>query len=128
MSDCLCCDRLADTIVGNNPYYVAYLAGGDLVVADDFIDTNKFIYIFRSHKERLSDLSDSERNLILPDLMRIDEYIRNELNPVNVHYELLGDAVPHLHWHITPIFKEMDANQFAHNHKRFWNKYWSDKE
>ena len=126
--DCLCCQRLTQIDNQYNPYHVAHLVGGELVVSDDFIENPKFIFILATHKERLSDLNSDERRDVMRSLAQIDEYIWAEMTPINVHYKLLGDTVKHLHWHITPIFKPPTSEFYADNHKRFWKRYWVDRK
>lgn len=129
MIGCMNCKRLDDICRGRNPYHVAHLVGGELVLADDFIESHKFIFIFGTHKERLSDLNSDERRDMMRSLAAIDEYIRRDGEPpIGVHYELLGDVKKHLHWHITPIYNKITVSQYADNHKRFWISYWEGKE
>jgi diadenosine tetraphosphate (Ap4A) HIT family hydrolase len=42
----------------------------------------------------------------MEDVSRIAEALFRALNPIKMNYDLLGNLVPHIHWHVIPRFRE----------------------
>ena len=57
------------------------------------------------HSEELYQLSDKDRRAFLEDMSRIAATLAKALNPDKMNYELLGNGMPHLHWHLVPRYK-----------------------
>lgn len=53
----------------------------------------------------LDELSDAEYQAFMLDLRKASKAIRAAVNPDHMNYELLGNVVPHLHWHIIPRYR-----------------------
>ena len=62
------------------------------------------IYDLR-HAIRLDQLSNHEWSRYSADLQRAQSAIMAAVNPDHINIELLGNAIPHLHWHIFPRYK-----------------------
>jgi diadenosine tetraphosphate (Ap4A) HIT family hydrolase len=60
----------------------------------------------REHYTELFQLTPAMRIALLEDVTRIAEAVFRALNPIKMNYELLGNLVPHMHWHIIPRFRE----------------------
>ncbi|KPL03883.1 MAG: hypothetical protein AMJ90_02820 [candidate division Zixibacteria bacterium SM23_73_2] len=50
----------------------------------------------------LFQLEKEERIAYLDDLVKVSKAIYDAFKPHKMNYELLGNVVPHLHWHIIP--------------------------
>jgi len=58
-----------------------------------------------AHASRLDQLSQGAAAAFMSDLHRAQAAIVSVLEPDHVNVELLGNAVPHLHWHIIPRYR-----------------------
>jgi diadenosine tetraphosphate (Ap4A) HIT family hydrolase len=64
--------------------------------------TGYCILVSRSHATELSQLPDKERHGYLDEMCLLAKAIENAFGPHKLNYELLGNQVPHLHWHLFP--------------------------
>lgn len=60
------------------------------------------------HAVRLDQLSDDEWLRYAVDLKRAESAIKRVVDPDHINVELLGNSVPHLHWHIIPRYRSED--------------------
>jgi len=103
-SDCPFCRKLADPaglpaeeVVWRFPHSVAllgpwqYYHGYCLLVA-------------RRHATELSALGADERREYLFEMCLLARAIEESFRPRKMNYELLGNQVPHLHWHLFPRY------------------------
>lgn len=63
--------------------------------------TGYCVLVSREHATELSQLS-ANRGAFLAEMALLAEAIENCFRPHKLNYELLGNQVPHLHWHIFP--------------------------
>jgi len=87
-------------------------AGGDLHVADleisrVFLHEDQFfpgyvLLVLRRHVAELYELSAAERRLLIEEVSRVAGALARVFRPVKMNYELLGNQVPHIHWHLVP--------------------------
>ena len=61
--------------------------------------------IFRRHEEDLTDLSPCERDAFFDDMIYVAQVVERVMKPEVLNYQLLGNWVPHLHWHIYPRYR-----------------------
>ncbi len=71
---------------------------------DQFFKGYSFVTL-KHHKEELYQLTDSTRKHFLEDMSRVAAALARTLNPDKMNYELLGNGMPHLHWHLVPRYK-----------------------
>lgn len=60
----------------------------------------------REHCTELFHLTPAMRNALMEDVSRVAEALFRALHPVKINYELLGNLVPHIHWHVIPRFRD----------------------
>src|SRR5947209_5759036 len=60
------------------------------------------ILVARTHATELSCLPDAERPGFLDEMSLLAKAIEASFPPRKMNYELLGNQVPHLHWHLFP--------------------------
>jgi diadenosine tetraphosphate (Ap4A) HIT family hydrolase len=60
------------------------------------------ILVVRRHASELSGLPDDIRRSYLDELCLLAHAIEETCRPTKLNYELLGNQVPHLHWHVFP--------------------------
>jgi diadenosine tetraphosphate (Ap4A) HIT family hydrolase len=60
------------------------------------------VLVARTHATELSRLPDGERRAYLDEMCLLARAIESCYHPHKLNYELLGNQVPHLHWHLFP--------------------------
>jgi len=60
------------------------------------------VLVSRRHATELSQLADDERRAFLDEMCLLARAIETVFRPHKLNYELLGNQVPHLHWHLFP--------------------------
>jgi diadenosine tetraphosphate (Ap4A) HIT family hydrolase len=100
--DCPFCRKLAQLaelpeheVVWQFPHSVAFLGPWQFYAG-------YCVLVSRSHATELSQLPDAERLGYLNEMCRLARAIESCFSPHKLNYELLGNQVPHLHWHIFP--------------------------
>jgi diadenosine tetraphosphate (Ap4A) HIT family hydrolase len=106
---CPFCDKLArldrlpgDELVGQFAHSVALLAPWQYF-------TGYCVLVSRVHAAELFELSDDIRIGFLDEMTRLAHALAREFRPRKMNYELLGNQVPHLHWHLIPRY-DTDPN------------------
>jgi diadenosine tetraphosphate (Ap4A) HIT family hydrolase len=87
-------------------------SGGELHIADldlsrVFLHEDQFfpgyvLLVLRRHVTELYDLSATERATLMEEVSRVAQALARVFRPVKMNYELLGNLVPHIHWHLVP--------------------------
>lgn len=99
---CAFCDKLT---------HLAELPGEDLVwhfprsvalLGPWQYHTGYCILFSRNHAEELHHLAAAERQAFLEEMTLLARAIATTFQPRKMNYELLGNQVPHLHWHLFP--------------------------
>jgi diadenosine tetraphosphate (Ap4A) HIT family hydrolase len=88
----------ADDIVWQFPYSIALLGTWQLF-------HGYCILVSRRHATELSQLSDEERQGYLAEMCLLARAIEDCFQPHKLNYELLGNQVAHLHWHLFPRYQ-----------------------
>ena len=60
--------------------------------------------VWNAHVAEFSDLSPEERNICLSAVVVTEQVLRERLHPTKINLAALGNAVPHLHWHVIARF------------------------
>ena len=79
----------AVAVLGTDQYYAGYT----LVIA-------------RRHATELYHLSEAESTGYFQDMLRMARAIDRAFSPRKMNYELLGNTVAHLHWHLFPRYAD----------------------
>jgi len=85
----------ADEVVWEFPHSVALLGPWQYY-------TGYCILVARRHVSELSQLPDELRRWHLDEMSLLARAIEQTFHPRKLNYELLGNQVPHLHWHLFP--------------------------
>ena len=56
------------------------------------------------HEEELYRLADKDRKQFLEDMSLVANALSKAFKPDKMNYELLGNSMPHLHWHLVPRY------------------------
>src|SRR5216684_2584536 len=62
------------------------------------------ILVARTHATELSQLPDDKRVVYFNEMCVLARAIEKAFHPRKLNYELLGNQVPHLHWHLFPRY------------------------
>lgn len=99
---CPLCLKVADTnafppgeVVWTFPHSVAFL--GTWQFYEGYC-----VLVSKRHATELSQLLDEERFAYLEEMALLAKAIERAFHPHKLNYELLGNQVPHLHWHLFP--------------------------
>ncbi len=58
--------------------------------------------VLEQHVKEMTDLAPAERNRLMNAVFATEAALRELLSPRKVNLASLGNAVPHLHWHVVP--------------------------
>ncbi len=105
---CEVCERIAK-FTPDNPYLIAELTTGYAVLADNQYVPGYTIFVCKTCVPELHDLPRDERTRFLDEMALVAEAVFRALAPRKLNYELLGNSVSHLHWHLFPRYED-DAN------------------
>jgi diadenosine tetraphosphate (Ap4A) HIT family hydrolase len=76
-----------------------------LLNADQFFRGYTFV-VTRRHVTELFHLDLAERQEIIEEVNRVAAALFQTFRPAKMNYELLGNMVPHMHWHLVPRFTD----------------------
>src|SRR5262249_39613799 len=100
--DCPLCRKIlsppADEIVWEFPHSIAFLGPWQYY-------HGYCILVSRSHATELHRLADPERRAFLDEMVTLAGALEHCFRPRKLNYELLGNQVPHLHWHLFPRYE-----------------------
>lgn len=96
--DCFMCTRLSDT----GPLFIADLLSSRVYFNEDQFFPGWVFVVLKRHAVELYDLEAGERSALIEDVARVARALARVYRPVKMNYELLGNLVPHIHWHLVP--------------------------
>ena len=102
MDGCEVCQIEARSEAGDDPWAVARLQSG-------YVQCTGYQYFrgytFFSAKRCVRELHllvPDERSLFLHEMAEVAHAVFRAFAPVKLNYDMLGNGVPHLHWHLVP--------------------------
>lgn len=83
---------------------------GDLGLTKAYLFEDQFfpgwmVLIFKEHWTELFQLSREERARLMEEVSRAGQALARAFEIKKINYELLGNQVPHIHWHLIPRLK-----------------------
>ncbi|TJY43070.1 HIT family protein [Cohnella pontilimi] len=102
MEDCLICERIKLINRGLNPYFVAELKTGYVVIGDHQYFHGYTLFLCKEHKHELHFLDSNFKQKFLLEMSEVAEAVYYAFKPHKLNYELLGNGDAHLHWHLFP--------------------------
>lgn len=106
VADCPLCRELEAAQRGDNARCVAKLHSGWVLLENDAAFRGYCILVYRRHVTELHELGAAEQAELLADVTRVTRAIAEICTPAKFNHALLGNMVPHLHWHIIPRYRE----------------------
>ena len=113
---CLICERIRMINEGTNPWFVKELETGYVVIGDHQHFKGYTIFLCKEHKTELFQLDRGTRLRFLEEMSIVAEAAANAFGAEKMNYELLGNGVSHLHWHLFPRVSG-DLGEFGNNGK-----------
>ncbi|CAN5152770.1 HIT family protein [soil metagenome] len=104
LKQCLICERINTIKDHSNLFYVTELTSGYVVMGDHQFYKGYALLLSKEHKKELHELSFINRQYFLADMAILAEAIYKVFHPNKLNYELLGNEISHLHWHIFPRY------------------------
>ena len=100
-SNCLFCNLLLEGF----PLKVADLDVSIVCLHVDQYFYGRCLVILKCHEVELYNLTRDDRIRFFEDMIRVANALNVALNPDKINYAVLGNVVPHLHWHVIPRYK-----------------------
>ena len=67
------------------------------------------VLVLKRHATELFHVSTEERAGMIEEVARVAKVLAGEYRAIKINYELLGNQVPHIHWHLIPRLKDDPA-------------------
>ena len=100
---CKICESLKT--IKDDPYYITELETGYVVLKLYQRFKGYTIFECKVHAEELHELEPEYKAKFLFEMSIVAEAVYNIFKPDKMNYELLGNGVAHLHWHLIPRVK-----------------------
>jgi len=71
------------------------------------------VLVLKRHATELFDLTRKERSQLIEEVTEVARTLAVVFDAVKINYELLGNQVPHVHWHIIPRLADDPAPRVA---------------
>ena len=60
--------------------------------------------IWNAHVKEMTDLAISDRSSLMQAVCKVEQAVRDVMQPHKINLASLGNMVPHLHWHVIPRY------------------------
>ena len=98
VAGCELCELSVPTVVDNDKFAV--------ILVDDANYPGFARVIWKAHVREASDLADADRLLLNDAVWKLEQAVREVMQPLKVNVASLGNVVPHLHWHVIPRYAD----------------------
>jgi diadenosine tetraphosphate (Ap4A) HIT family hydrolase len=89
-----------------NPYFVGELKSGFVVLGWNQIYPGYTLFLSKHHAAELHEISPSDRATFLTEMSVVAEAVFRAFSPRKLNYEMLGNSVAHMHWHLFPRYAD----------------------
>ena len=62
--------------------------------------------VWQAHVREMTDLSEDDRLHLMSVVFVVESVLREQFDPEKINLASLGNAVPHLHWHVIPRYPD----------------------
>lgn len=100
MNDCPMCQRWND----DADLRIVEMTHSYLILNRDQFFPGYTLLFTKEHVTELFHLDRSVRSGLMEEVSRVAQALYGIFSPSKINYELLGNMVPHIHWHIVPRF------------------------
>jgi diadenosine tetraphosphate (Ap4A) HIT family hydrolase len=63
------------------------------------------VLVLKEHVSELFELSKDARGMLMEEVTHVAQILAQVFDAQKINYELLGNQVPHIHWHLIPRLK-----------------------
>jgi diadenosine tetraphosphate (Ap4A) HIT family hydrolase len=102
-------------------YRIAELPTSVAYLHEDQYFVGWSVLVLKRHATELWELPPGERAQLMEDVTALARALADELAPVKMNYELLGNQVAHIHWHLIPRLAGDPVSRmpvWVHDHPR----------
>lgn len=99
---CFICKRIEMIKNGTNPYFVAELETGYVVLGDHQHFEGYTLFLCKKHVSELFELEHDFKMKYLEEMSLVAEAASRAFDAEKMNYELLGNGDTHLHFHLFP--------------------------
>jgi len=90
----------------------------DLELAAAYLFEDQFfpgwtVLVLKRHATELFDLTREERSQLMEEVTEVSRTLAVVFDAVKINYELLGNQLPHIHWHLIPRLADDPAPREA---------------
>lgn len=100
MSDATCNACLG--IWPRHDHFIADLGSSKIYLHDDQFFPGWTVVVFQRHVTELFQLAPTERFQLMEEVNRVAKVLSEIFQAKKMNYELLGNQLPHIHWHVIP--------------------------
>ena len=83
-------------------HFIADLGLSKAYLHDDQFFAGWTVVVFQRHATELFHLAPTERIQLMEEVNRVAKGLAQAYGAKKINYELLGNQLPHIHWHIIP--------------------------
>jgi diadenosine tetraphosphate (Ap4A) HIT family hydrolase len=102
---CEICRRIS-RFTPDHPFVIAEMQTGWAVIGDQQVYRGYTLFLAKRCVPELHLLPRDERSLFLDEMAMVAEAAFRAFSPRKLNYELLGNSVAHLHWHLFPRYAD----------------------
>jgi len=99
-----CADIASNESANEHGFNIADLALSRLRLAANQYVVGYCVLLCHQHVREPYELNKRDRSLFFEDMMRTGRALEQVFNPLKMNFNILGNAVPHLHAHILPRY------------------------
>jgi diadenosine tetraphosphate (Ap4A) HIT family hydrolase len=81
---------------------IAELGASVAYLADDQFFPGWSVLVLKRHATELWQLAPAERTMLMDEVTRVAQALAAVFEAVKMNYELLGNQIGHIHWHLVP--------------------------
>ena len=86
----------------SNGRQIAEFATSVAYLGEDQFFPGWCVLVLKRHATELWQLAQDERGALMDEVTRVAQALAAVFDAVKMNYELLGNQVPHIHWHLIP--------------------------
>ena len=99
MVDCELCAAKNEDVLVNTPKF-------RVILVDDANYPGFCRVIWNAHVKEMTDLAIVDRSALMQAVCKVEQAIRDVMQPHKINLAGLGNMVPHLHWHVIPRYQD----------------------
>ena len=96
---CVMCDKYGQS---GGLLHIADLDLSRVFLHEDQFFPGYVLLVLRRHVTELFELPGPERATLMEEVSRVAQALALVFRPIKMNYELIGNLVPHIHWHLVP--------------------------